>query len=178
MTRITGDRLYGLAVLTLLVLVWLALMVNNRQQRAAEAALRQGSLYYEPWASFGVWCESELDLQQDPIPFTVALEHPPGNRETMNETIRRLVRTGAPPQPWPEDALEKYRVLNTRCKRSWAEVYEQKWRARVPIDALLETPAHPTEADYRQAILRQAYEPIGTAEAALAWFPLRAEPKP
>ncbi len=178
MKTIKGDRRYGLSVLTLLILVWLVLMVNNRQQQAAEAALFQGSLYGEPWAAFGVWCESELNLQQDHIPFTVPLEHPPGTRETLNETIRLLVRTGEPPQPWPEDALTRYAILNTQCKRSWAEVYQQKWRSRAAIDALLENPSHPTEADYRQAILRHQYQAVETVDAALTWFPLTAKPAP
>lgn len=174
MQRRAGDRLYGLLILTILMLVALSVTFVNRQRREAQEAVVKQSLYGQPWEAFGVWCASELNLQQPHIPFTVEIEHPPGDREILDETIRKLVRTGATPQPWPENALDRYLILRTRCKASWAEVYELKRSERRKIEARLHNPQQPDEADYRQAILREEFEYSGTADAALEWFPLTA----
>jgi hypothetical protein len=178
MRRIHVQTLYPLLIITVLAGVWLLTRMNDQHtEQAAESALHR-SPFWEPWAAHGVYCQSELDLQNPNVPFTYHIGHPPGDRALVNETVRRLVRTGATPQPWPEASIQRFRILSTSCVDSWEELYSKLTLVnRDRASALLNYKEHPAEEDYRQASLRALYEPMGTADAALEWFPKADEKK-
>ena len=176
MKQRTIQRFYPLLLVIILVGVWQFNRVSDQHTEQAARAALQNSVYWEPHEYFGVWCQSELNLGNPRIPFNYTVYHPPGDRELVMETVRRLVRTGAKPQPWPEESLYRFAILRTKCVRSWKELYDGiSWTKRSEAAALLEHPDHPTEADYRQALIRVAYKEMGTVDAALEFYPMTAE---
>lgn len=176
MKKFTFQRFYPLLIVIMLISVWLANRWSDTQTEQAARSALQNSVYWEPHEYFGVWCQSDLNLGNPRIPFNYTLYHPPGDRKLVMETVRRLVRTGAKPQPWPEESLYRFAILRTKCLRSWKELYDGiSWTKRSEAASLLEHPDNPTEADYRQALIRVAYEEMGTVDAALEWYPLPAK---
>lgn len=172
MKRFTFHKLYPVLMILVLVGVWLVNGMNEKHTEQAAKSALQNSIYFQPWAAYGVWCQSELDLQNPRVPFTFDLGHPPGDRELVNETVRRLVRTGAT-QPWPEASIQRFRILRTVCVDSWSELYGKlSFTGQGKAAAFLHDPAHPTEEDYRQAIIHATYDEMGTTDAALEWFPV------
>lgn len=172
MKKVTIKTLYPLIIVLVVITVGVAQRIAQHQTQDAALKRLMASPYWEPWENHGVYCQSELDLQDPRIPFTYSIIHPPGDRELVNETVRRLVRTGAKPQPWPEASLYRFQILRTTCYESWTAVYGKlRLENRRKVDALLEGMEHPTEADYRKAILQCGYEDMGTVDAALEWYP-------
>lgn len=170
--RLNGQTLYGLIILIVIASIALTTSVSQWQKRRAQQEALQNSRYWQPQESFGVWCTSEVDVRQPAIPFNFWIQHPPGNREVLDETIRQLGRSGIELEPWPEEVIRGYVILETHCANSWSDVYQvSNSTRRREIHAFLRNPEQPSEADLRQAILRAAYERMGTAEKALELFP-------
>lgn len=171
MRILAGKKLYPILIILALIGVAVSQSASDKQQENAALAALKASQHWEPWAASGVFCQSELDLQHPGVPFTYAIQHPPGDRELVMETVRRLVRTGAKPVPWPEPAIQRFRMLKTVCLESWQESYDRlNYKNRQAADTLLEGTLHPTEADYREVVLRVLYATMGTAETALEWY--------
>ncbi len=171
MQKLTVRKLYPLAIVLALIGVGITQWIGQKQTTDAATKAMMASPYWEPWETHGVFCQSELDLQNPNIPFSYEINHPPGDRELVMETVRRLVRTGATPQAWPEASLSRFLMLKTVCVDSWEEAYGKlRLESRRHVDALLEYTEHPTEADYRAAILQSSYEKMGTVNAALEWY--------
>ncbi len=167
------QKLYPIVIILALIGVAISQRAGDVQQADAKLAALKASPHWEPWEAKGhAWCTSELDLQNPMVGFTYPIHHPPGDRELVMETVRRLVRTGVKKQPWTEEWLHRFKILNTRCRNSWTEIYlSLNGKDRERVDELLNNPQHATEADYRQAILRVNYAEMATAEAALEWYP-------
>jgi len=171
MNVLSAKKLYPLLIILALIGVAMSQRAGARQQDDAALAALKASPYWEPWAATGVFCQSELDLQHPKVPFNYHLQHPPGDRELVMETVRRLVRTGATPVPWPEPSIQRFRMLRTVCLESWEIAFGKlSHKNRQAANALLEETPHPTEANYREVVLRIIYGKMGTAEAALEWY--------
>lgn len=172
MKRISYKRIYPLLILLALIGVGMFQRMAYQFREEFRLAELKASPYWEPSTGHGVYCYSEVDLADPRIPFTVGFSHPPGDRELVNETVRHLLRTGAKPQPWPEEQIQRFRIVRTVCMDRWEEIPQKLiLKRQQAISALLEGIEHPTESDYRDAVLRSEYTKMGTVDAALEWFP-------
>jgi hypothetical protein len=176
MWRFSSQKLYGLIVV-LAILVGGYFALRDERQKVAVA---NDSPTWEPWLAYGVICNSQVTDDALPrvgwgtLSLTVGIYHPPGTREVVTQAIRDLVRTGRPPQPWPETLLDSYEIQATECFHSWQEFYQTLGpEGRARIDALVEQNGDKvTEEELRKAILRDLYEAKGTLNAALKMYPV------
>lgn len=177
-TQSRSTNRYGLLVLGVILSSMVIMGLQGRwEANLPKQAAAEGSPYHDPWAWHGVACLSKLNLQDPMVPFEVSIVHLPGQeRSIVDQAIQELPEQNATKdgEPYSDTMMERYLIIRTACRDTWKDVYE-KWgfAGHAAARQLLPSNRTPTEAEYRNAVLRLRFPK--QFDVADRLFPHKAE---